>query len=179
MASHTATSDSLINRTLAHYCITEKIGAGGMGEVYRGHDNHLYREVAIKVLPSGAFTDERARKRFRQEALTLSKLNHPNIATIYDFDTQAGVDFLVMEYIPGTTLSEKLAARPLPEKEVIRLGTQSGGRLIGGARARSGPSRFEAGEPATDAGWVAEDSGFRAGEAAAAGEGHGGDGEPE
>jgi serine/threonine protein kinase len=124
VSSQTATSDSLINRTLGHYRITEKIGAGGMGEVYRAHDDHLDREVAIKVLPPGAFTDERARKRFRQEALALSKLNHPNIATIYDFDTQAGVDFLVMEYIPGTTLSEKLAARPLPEKEVIRLGIQ-------------------------------------------------------
>ena len=69
-------------------------------------------------------SDDSSRKRFRKEALALSKLNHPNIATIHDFDTQDGIDFLVMEYIPGTTLSEKLAGRPLTEKEVITLGTQ-------------------------------------------------------
>jgi len=109
---------------LGHYRVAEKIGAGGMGEVYRGHDEHLDREVAIKVLPSGTLADERSRKRFRKEALALSKLNHPNIATIYDFDTQLGIDFLVMEYIQGITLNEKLAVRPLSEREVLRLGTQ-------------------------------------------------------
>jgi len=97
-----------------------------MGVVYKARDEHLQREVAIKVLPAGTFGDEAARKLFRKEALTLSKLNHPNIATIHDFDTQQDVDFLVMEYIPGITLSKKLAAGPLPEKEVLRLGMQLG-----------------------------------------------------
>ena len=109
---------------LGHYRIVEKIGAGGMGEVYRARDEHLARDVAIKVLPPGTLTDESARKHFHKEALILSQLNHPNIATIHDFDTQQGVDFLVMEYIPGITLSEKVAAGPLPEKEVLRLGVQ-------------------------------------------------------
>ena len=68
--------------------------------------------------------DESARKRFHKEALALSRLNHPNIATIYDFDTQQGVDFLVMELIPGVTLSHKLALGPQPEKETLRLGIQ-------------------------------------------------------
>jgi serine/threonine-protein kinase len=95
-----------------------------MGEVYRAHDEHLDREVAIKVLPTGALFDDSSRKRFRKEALALSKLNHPNIATIHDFDTHHGLDFLVMEYIPGITLSEKLPAGALPEKEVLRLGIQ-------------------------------------------------------
>jgi eukaryotic-like serine/threonine-protein kinase len=95
-----------------------------MGEVYRAHDEHLDREVAIKVLPTGALFDDPSRKRFRKEALALSKLNHPNIATIHDFDTQHGLDFLVMEYIPGITLSQKLPAGALPEKEVLRLGIQ-------------------------------------------------------
>lgn len=95
-----------------------------MGEVYRAQDEHLDREIAIKVLPPGTLSDESSRKRFRKEALALSKLNHPNIATIHDFDTQQGLDFLVMEYIPGITLSEKLAMQPLLEKEVIALGTQ-------------------------------------------------------
>ena len=109
---------------LGHYRLVEKIGAGGMGEVYRARDEHLERDVAIKVLPPGTLTNESSRKRFRKEALSLSKLNHPNIATIHDFDTQAGVDFLVMEYIPGVTLSEKLVQRPLTEKEVTQWGQQ-------------------------------------------------------
>jgi eukaryotic-like serine/threonine-protein kinase len=124
MAEHALGYEVVIGRTLGHYCIVEKIGAGGMGEVYRAHDQHLGRDVAIKVLPPGTLSDETARKRFRNEALTLSRLNHPNIATVHDFDTQAGVDFLVMEYVPGTTLSEKLAAGPLTEKEVACLGAQ-------------------------------------------------------
>ena len=114
----------MIGQAISHYRIIEKIGAGGMGEVYRAHDEHLDREVAIKVLPSGTLWDESSRKRFRKEALALSKLNHPNIATIHDFDTQQGVDFLVMEYIPGVTLSDRLAGGPLPEKEVVALGMQ-------------------------------------------------------
>ena len=124
MALQAVGQDVLVGQTLGHYRIAERIGAGGMGEVYRAHDEHLNREVAIKVLPSGTLSDESSRKRFRNEALTLSRLNHPNIATVHDFDTQAGVDFLVMEYVPGTTLSEKLAAGPLPEKEAARLCVQ-------------------------------------------------------
>jgi serine/threonine protein kinase/tetratricopeptide (TPR) repeat protein len=116
--------DSLVGLELSHYRIIEEIGRGGMGVVFRAHDQHLDREVAIKVLSPGTITDEAARKRLRKEALTLSKLNHPHIAIAHDFDTQRGVDFLVMEYIPGITLSEKLAAGPLPEKEVLRLGLQ-------------------------------------------------------
>ena len=114
----------MIGRTISHYRIVEKIGAGGMGEVYRARDEHLARDVAIKVLPPGTLIDESSRKHFRKEALILSQLNHPNIATIHDFDTQQGVDFLVMEYIPGITLCEKVAAAPLPEKEILRLGVQ-------------------------------------------------------
>jgi len=113
-----------LGATVSHYRIIEEVGGGGMGVVYRAHDAHLDREVAIKVLSPGTITDEAARKRLRKEALALSKLNHPNIATIHDFDTQQGVDFLVMEYIPGITLKEKLAAGPLPEKEVLNLGIQ-------------------------------------------------------
>src|ERR1035441_5742579 len=158
MASRALGQDLRVGLELGHYRIVEKIGAGGMGEVYRARDEHLARDVAIKVLPSGTLneesarkhfhkealilsqlnhpniaikvlppgmlSDESARKHFHKEALILSQLNHPNIATIYDFDTQQGVDFLVMEYIPGITLSEKVVGRPLPEKEVLRLGVQ-------------------------------------------------------
>src|SRR6202011_2629396 len=104
--------------------ILQKIGAGGMGAVYRAHDDRLDRDVALKVLPPGRLTNENAQKRFRKEALTLSRLNHPNIAAIYDFDSEAGIDFLVMELIPGVTLSEKLAGRPLPEHELLPFAQQ-------------------------------------------------------
>jgi len=124
MANQAVGHDALVGQTLGHYRIAERIGAGGMGEVFRAHDQHLDRDVAIKVLPPGTLGDESAHKRFHKEALALSKLNHPNIATVHDFDTQQGVDFLVMEYIPGITLSDKLANRPLPENEIISLGTQ-------------------------------------------------------
>ncbi len=114
----------MIGKTLSHYRIVEKIGAGGMGEVYRARDERLERDVALKVLPTGTLADEATRKRFRKEALALSKLNHPNIATVFDFDTQDGVDFLVMELVEGVTLSDKLAVGPLREKEITRLGAQ-------------------------------------------------------
>jgi serine/threonine protein kinase len=114
----------MIGQTVSRYLILEKIGAGGMGVVYRAHDERLDRDVALKVLPPGIFSDEAARKRFRKEALALSKLNHPSIATIHDFDSQAGIDFLVMEYITGTTLSHKLSSESLPEKDIAALGVQ-------------------------------------------------------
>ena len=119
----------MIGQILGHYRIVEKIGAGGMGEVYRAHDEQLDRDVALKVLPAGTLADEAARKQFRKEALALSKLNHPNIGTIHDFGTQEGVDFLVMEYIAGTTLTQKLAGGALREKEVLALGAQIAGAL--------------------------------------------------
>ncbi len=124
MARRAEGQDLLVGSELGHYRIVEKIGAGGMGEVYRAHDEHLDRDVAIKVLPPGTLTDESARRHFHKEALILSQLNHPNVATIYDFDTQQGVDFLVMEFIPGLTLSEKVTTGAMPEKEVLRLGVQ-------------------------------------------------------
>ncbi len=111
----------LLDYALGHYRLVEKIGAGGMGVVYRAHDEHLDREVAIKVLPPGTLTDEDARKRFRKEARSLSKLNHPNIATVHDFDSQGDVDYLVMEYVPGETLRGRISEGPLPETETIRL----------------------------------------------------------
>ena len=117
--------DTAVGQTLGHYRIVEKIGAGGMGEVYRARDEHLARDVAIKVLPPGTLVDESARKRFRKEATALSKISHPNVATIFDFDTQDETAYLAMEYIPGVSLADKLAGGRLPESEVVRLGTQS------------------------------------------------------
>jgi serine/threonine-protein kinase len=121
----------MIGTTLGHYTLLEEIGAGGMGRVYRAMDERLEREVAIKILPAGALADAEARKRFRKEALALSKLNHPNIATVHDFDRQDETDFLVMEHIEGATLAEKLAHGALPEKDVLRLGLQLAEGLAG------------------------------------------------
>jgi serine/threonine protein kinase/tetratricopeptide (TPR) repeat protein len=114
----------MIGQLLGHYRIVEKIGAGGMGEVYRAHDETLDRDVALKVLPIGMLADEAARKRFRKEALALAKLNHPNIETVYEFATQDGVDFLAMELIAGLTLAQKLSDGLLTDQETLRLGTQ-------------------------------------------------------
>src|SRR5580698_6381995 len=119
-----AGSDSITGQTISHYRIIEKIGTGGMGEVYRAYDERLERDVALKVLHAGMLTGDAARKRFRKEALALSKLNHPNIATVHDFDTQEGLDFLIMEHVAGETMRGKLHGGSLEEKEVARLGLQ-------------------------------------------------------
>ncbi len=107
-------------RTLSHYRIAGKIGEGGMGAVYRALDLRLEREVAVKVLPAGRLADESARTRFRQEALALSRLSHPHIAVVHDFDSEAGVDFLVMELLEGETLAARLEKGPLPLEQALR-----------------------------------------------------------
>jgi tetratricopeptide (TPR) repeat protein/predicted Ser/Thr protein kinase len=114
----------MIGQTLGHYRILEKVAAGGMGVVYRARDEQLDRDVAVKLLPSGTLSDDTARRHFRKEAMALAKLNHPNIETVYEFGTQDGIDFLVMEYVPGKTLADRLAGGTLPEKDVIALGIQ-------------------------------------------------------
>ena len=115
-------------RVVGHYRLLEKIGSGGMGEVYRAHDLHLDRDIAVKVLPpagkGGAF-DSRARRALRQEALTLSRLNHPNIAQVYDFDKEGDTDFIVMELVPGESLARKLAAGRLSPEESLAIASQT------------------------------------------------------
>ena len=117
-------SPSLLGQTISHYRILEMLCRGGMGIVYRAHDDQLDRDVALKVLPPGRIADESARKRFRKEALALAKMNHPNIETVHEFASQDGVDYLVTEYVQGRTLVELLRAGPLPEKEITSLGAQ-------------------------------------------------------
>ncbi len=115
----------MIDQTFGQYRIIEKIGAGGMGVVYRARDERLERDVALKVLPPGALADEEMIKRFRREAMALSKLNHPNVATIYDFNTEKDVSFLAMEFISGVTLEQKLLSGAMPEAEVVQVGEQA------------------------------------------------------
>jgi serine/threonine protein kinase/tetratricopeptide (TPR) repeat protein len=108
--------------TLGRYRIVERIGEGGMGEVWKAHDDKLDRDVAIKVLLRSMLDDETKRERFRREALALSRLSHPGVATIFDFDAQSGCDFLVMEYVAGGTLESRLATGPLLLDRVLTLG---------------------------------------------------------
>ncbi len=124
----------LVGSHLGHYLLQEKIGSGGAGEVYRARDEHLSRDVAIKILSLGTLADAQGRHDFRREALTLSKLNHPSIAVVHDFDSDQGIDFLVTEYVPGTSLSERLTNGPLPEEDTVRLATQ----LVEGIAAAHG-----------------------------------------
>jgi serine/threonine protein kinase/tetratricopeptide (TPR) repeat protein len=114
----------MIHQTLSHFRVLEEIGAGGMGVVYRAHDEQLDRDVALKVLPAGMLADEGARRRFHREALAVARLNHPNVGAVYEFGGQDGIDFLVMELVSGVTLDSRLRAGPLALSEIIRLGTQ-------------------------------------------------------
>jgi serine/threonine-protein kinase len=114
----------VIGEHLSHYRIVEQLGAGGMGVVYRAVDERLNRDVAIKVLPTGTLDTEPARQRFRREAHALSRLSHPRISTIHEFDSIDGRDFLVMEFVPGSTLADRLRQGPLPIEEARRIAIQ-------------------------------------------------------
>ncbi len=118
----------MISGRLGHYHILEKLGAGGMAVVYRARDERLDRDVALKILPEGALAGEAARRNFQTEARLLSRLNHPNIEAIYDFDTQAGIDFLVMEFVEGRTLRAHLR-EGLDRDTVLRVTEQCGEAL--------------------------------------------------
>jgi serine/threonine protein kinase/Tol biopolymer transport system component len=109
---------------LGPYEIESPIGAGGMGEVYKARDTRLDRTVAIKVLPSEVSRDEALRQRLEREAKTISSLNHPNICTLHDIGRQDDTDYLVMEYIEGETLSDRLEKGPLPSEELLRIAIQ-------------------------------------------------------
>jgi len=123
-ATPATTTDALLGRTLGHFRVDERIGAGGMGVVYRGRDLHLDRDVAVKVLPPYALGDETHLRRFRREAAALSRLAHPHIGTIFDFDAQDGMEFLVMELVPGETLARRIATGAMAIDHVIDLGAQ-------------------------------------------------------
>jgi TolB-like protein/Flp pilus assembly protein TadD len=109
----------LIGQTIAHYRIHAKLGEGGMGAVYRAEDLTLGREVALKFLSRGATFDPEARRRLVKEAQAASRLNHPNIATIYELNVTDAVPFIVMELVPGRTLKEKLRLGPLSSAELL------------------------------------------------------------
>ena len=114
----------MIGKSLLHYRVTEKIGAGGMGVVYRATDTKLHRDVAIKVLPEAFSKDKERLTRFEREARVLASLNHPNLAAIYGLEQSGGVHFLVLELIPGVTLAERIAAGAIGLEEALSLFSQ-------------------------------------------------------
>ncbi len=107
---------------LGPYEIQSPLGAGGMGEVYRARDVRLDRTVAIKILPSDFSSDSGRRARFEREARTLSGLSHPNICALFDIGDQDGIQYVVLEYLEGHTIAERLAKGPLPIPEVLKVG---------------------------------------------------------
>jgi len=117
-----ATGAVAVGETLGRYRLLARIGAGGMGEVWTAHDARLDRTVAIKMLLRGAVADETGRERFRREALTLSRLSHAGIASVFDFDSVGDRHFLVMEFVPGGTLESRLRNGALPLDEVRSIG---------------------------------------------------------
>jgi eukaryotic-like serine/threonine-protein kinase len=111
-------------QTVSHYRIVEKVGEGGMGVVFRAHDDRLNRDVALKFLPAELLNNENARALLIREARTASALNHPNICTIYDVGDQDGQNYIVMEFVKGRALSEQIPENGLPADTVIRYGEQ-------------------------------------------------------
>jgi len=109
---------------LGPYEIQSPLGAGGMGEVYRAKDTRLDRTVAIKVLPSHLSDDPELKQRMEREAKAISALQHAHICTLYDIGTQDGTGFLVMEYLEGQTLAERMAKGPLPLDQVLKIATE-------------------------------------------------------
>jgi eukaryotic-like serine/threonine-protein kinase len=109
---------------LGPYEIMAPLGAGGMGEVYRAKDTRLGRDVAIKVLPTKFSSNSELRERFEREARAISSLNHARICTLHDVGHQDGVDFLVMEYLEGESLAEKLRKGALPLRETLKIGME-------------------------------------------------------
>ena len=105
---------------LGPYQLLSPIGAGGMGEVYKARDTRLDRIVAVKVLSTQLSGMPEARERFEREARAVASLNHPNICVLYDIGNQDGVDFLVMEYLEGETVAQRLQKGPLPLDQVLR-----------------------------------------------------------
>jgi len=114
----------MVGKTFAHYVILEKAGAGGMGVVFRAHDEKLHRDVALKLPSMDALTNEEARSRILREARAASALNHPNICTIYEVGEVDGQPYIAMEYVPGETLSKRIPAEGLPTESVLDLGAQ-------------------------------------------------------
>jgi eukaryotic-like serine/threonine-protein kinase len=122
----TAPTDGVLapGTRLGPYAVQALLGAGGMGEVHRASDTRLDRAVALKIIPAELSSDLRRRQRFEREARAISALQHPNICTLYDIGSQDGMDYLVMEYLEGETLAERLQSGRIPLEQTLRCATE-------------------------------------------------------
>ena len=109
---------------LGPYEIQSALGAGGMGEVYRARDSRLDRTVAIKILPSDLYSSPERKQRFEREAKAISSLQHPHICVLHDIGNQDGVDYLVMEYLEGESLADRLRKGPLATDQLLKTGIE-------------------------------------------------------
>jgi serine/threonine protein kinase len=124
VAAEPLAHDPLIGQVLGHYRITERIGSGGMGVVYKAQDLHLHRNVALKLLPGTSERESHALMRFQREAQAASALNHPNIIVIHDISSEAGYDFIAMEYVDGKTLDQLIPRSGMRLNDLLKVAAQ-------------------------------------------------------
>ena len=124
-----ASMEPIVGQTVSHYAFLEKLGAGGMGEIYKARDSRLNRIVAVKVLAPGRTRDPERRRRFIQEAQAASALNHPNIITIHDILSESDTQYMVMEHVSGKTLHALIAAGRLPVAQALQISDQMANAL--------------------------------------------------
>ena len=136
----------MVGEVVARYRITELLGKGGMGDVYRATDVQLGREVALKILPRQWCTDPERVRRFQAEARAASSLSHPNVAAIYDAGVSGDTPYIAMELVRGRRLRDLLHGDPLPNAQLLRIGAQIATGLDRAHNGRNRPSRPEARE---------------------------------